>query len=44
MDSSDYLDLADWRREVAELYAHWRSTATSDAKRATREFRAARDL
>ena len=44
MDSSDYLELADWRRQVAELYGHGRSTATSDAKRATREFRVARDL
>jgi uncharacterized protein (DUF1684 family) len=41
--SSDYLDLADWRRRVAELYARWRSTAASDAERATGEFRVARD-
>jgi uncharacterized protein len=43
MEAADYLDLADWRRSVAELYAHWRSDGATDAERATREFRAARD-
>jgi hypothetical protein len=37
------LELADWRRRVAELYAAWRAQAASDPERATREFRAARD-
>ena len=41
--SSKELDLADWRRRVAELYARWRSAAASDAERATREFRVCRD-
>jgi uncharacterized protein len=40
---TDYLDLADWRRRVAELYAGWRSDAEKDPERATRLFRAARD-
>ncbi len=43
MEAADYLDLADWRRRVAELYARWRSISASDAERATREFRVARD-
>jgi uncharacterized protein (DUF1684 family) len=43
METADYLDLADWRRRVAELYARWRSSATSDPERATLEFRVARD-
>ena len=38
------LDLADWRRRVAELYAAWRSASDSGPERATRDFRAARDL
>jgi uncharacterized protein len=41
--TADYLDLADWRRCVAELYATWRSDAETDPERATRLFRAARD-
>jgi uncharacterized protein (DUF1684 family) len=40
---NSYLDLADWRRRVAELYARWRSDSAIDAERATRDFRAARD-
>src|SRR4051794_18468232 len=44
METADYLDLADWRRRVAELYAGWRLTAQTDPERATRDFRAARDL
>jgi uncharacterized protein (DUF1684 family) len=43
METADYIDLADWRRRVAELYARWRLAAATDAERATREFRAARD-
>jgi uncharacterized protein (DUF1684 family) len=44
MDATDYLDLADWRRRVAELYSRWRSIAATDAERATHEFRVARDV
>jgi uncharacterized protein (DUF1684 family) len=40
---TDYLDLADWRRRVAELYAGWRSDSKTDPERATRAFRGARD-
>ena len=43
METADYLDLADWRRRVSELYAQWRATASADPERATREFRVARD-
>ena len=38
-----YLDLVDWRRRVADLWAHWRSAAQVDAAGATATFRAARD-
>jgi uncharacterized protein len=44
METADYLDLADWRRRVAHLYASWRSTTQADPERATRDFRVARDF
>jgi uncharacterized protein (DUF1684 family) len=43
MSSNPYLELADWRRRVAELYARWREDAATDPAAATRSFRAARD-
>ncbi len=39
----DYLALADWRREVARLYADWRVSSVADPAGATAAFRAARD-
>jgi len=39
----DYLDLADWRRTVAEMYAAWRHAAEADPERATRALRIKRD-
>lgn len=39
----DYLALADWRRQVARLYADWRIAAPGDPAGATEAFRAARD-
>lgn len=41
--SDGYLDLADWRRRVAETFATWRHEAESDPERATERWRAARD-
>ena len=41
--SDEYLYLADWRRQVASLYAAWRADSAADPARATRDFRAARD-
>ena len=41
MDS--YLDLADWRRTVAEMYAAWRHDSESDPEAATLALRAKRD-
>ena len=38
-----YLDLADWRRRVAEMYAAWRHESGSDAERAAQRLRAAKD-
>ena len=43
MKPADAASLADWRRQVAELYARWREDSAADPERATREFRAARD-
>lgn len=41
--NDEYIELADWRRRVAELYARWRAHSTSDPERATVDFRRARD-
>ena len=41
MDS--YLDLADWRRTVAEMYAAWRNEAEADPAGATQALRVKRD-
>ena len=38
-----YLDLADWRRTVAEMYAEWRHDAETDPVRATQQLRTKRD-
>jgi hypothetical protein len=38
-----YLDLADWRRKVAEMYAAWRHDSESDPEAATARLRATRD-
>jgi uncharacterized protein (DUF1684 family) len=38
-----YLELADWRRRVAEMYAAWRHESESDPERATQHLRATRD-
>jgi uncharacterized protein (DUF1684 family) len=37
------LQLADWRRRVAEIYANWRAEAPTDPERATARLRQARD-
>jgi len=39
----EYLALADWRRQVARLYADWRISSATDPAGATEAFRAARD-
>jgi uncharacterized protein (DUF1684 family) len=41
--SAEYLALADWRRQVARLYADWRIGSIGDPAGATGAFRAARD-
>jgi uncharacterized protein len=41
--SDGYLELADWRRRVAALFATWRAEAIADPERATAAFREARD-
>jgi uncharacterized protein (DUF1684 family) len=41
--AADYLALADWRRQIARLYAAWRVGSQSDPAGATGAFRAARD-
>lgn len=38
-----YLELADWRLRVAEVYAAWRHEAAADAHAATLRLRAQRD-
>lgn len=43
MAISEYLELADWRRRVAELFAAWREASERDPEAATMTFRAARD-
>lgn len=41
--AAEYLALADWRRQVARLYADWRIGSVGDPAGATDAFRAARD-
>jgi uncharacterized protein (DUF1684 family) len=41
--AADYIALADWRRQVARLYADWRIGSMDDPTGATEAFRAARD-
>ncbi len=43
MSRNEYLELADWRRRVAVLWARWREEAGHDPEAATLAFRAARD-
>ncbi len=43
MNEREYLELADWRRRVAILFAEWRDAATRDPAAATSAFRAAKD-
>ncbi len=39
----ELIELADWRRRVAEMYATWRREAGADPERATEQLRVARD-
>lgn len=41
--ATHYVALADWRRQIARLYADWRISSQGDATGATEAFRAARD-
>jgi uncharacterized protein (DUF1684 family) len=41
--TSEYLELADWRRRVAEMWRDWREQAVLDPEDATVAFRAAKD-
>jgi uncharacterized protein len=41
--AAPYLALADWRREIARLYAEWRRASQRDPRGATETFRAAKD-
>ena len=43
MAAHEYLELIEWRRAIAELYAAWRRDAPNDAERATIAWREARD-
>jgi uncharacterized protein (DUF1684 family) len=43
MPSDEYLELTDWRRRVAELFATWRAAAAIDPVSATLAFRAGKD-
>lgn len=43
MHRNEYLELADWRRRVAVLYARWRDDSAHDPEAATVVFRSARD-
>jgi hypothetical protein len=40
---SEYLELTDWRRQVAEMWSEWRAQSASDAGAATTAFRTAKD-
>ena len=42
MERNDYLQLADWRRRTAEMYARWRAESTLDPEGATLRLRGAR--
>ena len=42
MERSEYLQLADWRRRTAEMYARWREESALDPEGATLRLRAAR--
>jgi len=41
--ADEHLELADWRRRVARLFATWRETSSADPAAATLAFRAAKD-
>ncbi len=43
MAETEYLQLVDWRRRVAALFAAWREGASRDPIRATASFRAGKD-
>ena len=43
MDAVEALQLADWRRQVAEMYARWRRDSDADPEQATLQLRADRD-
>ena len=43
MDVDEAVQLADWRRRVAEIYARWRTESTADPEAATQTLRQARD-
>ena len=43
MPGHEYLELLDWRRRVAELWARWRAEAVRDPAAATGAFRGAKD-
>ena len=43
MDAGEALQLADWRRQVAEMYARWRRDSDADPEQATLQLRADRD-
>jgi uncharacterized protein len=40
---SEYLELVDWRRRVADMWKEWRDGSARDPGRATETFRAAKD-
>jgi len=42
MQPADYLDLADWRRRTAAIYARWREESAADPEGATLRLRQAR--
>ena len=42
MERNDYLQLADWRRRTAEMYARWREESALDPEGATLRLRGAR--
>ena len=41
--ADEYLDLLDWRRRVAALWARWRAAAAGNPAAATVAFRAGKD-
>lgn len=43
MDAEEYLQLADWRRRVAVMYARWRDESATDPEAATVRWRNERD-